>query len=322
MFLVIWKDKTSDKCPGCGLHEDARHVWICPAEEALDVWKECMDRMTIWFPSVSTDRVLVRAILQGLQNWCLGGHSERPEFEEGIQECLVKQDAIGWPLFFKGFIHPGWAECQQEYYNRIGSGKTGDKWLSLLIQRVWEIARELWRHRNKVMHSTDNPNSTQEGQEYNRQISQLFCKYTDRLPDVDGYLFATPLEELLKKTTAFKKEWLRYMTAAKEQVHMQEREGHLEHMVRAQERFHRRQRRLERENTKYHMTDAMKYESMAEARRAGVRMTARGGSGGGGRRPKRKKCIGRSIDRGKGKWRRKGLFNNKSRLRDWLWRQN
>jgi hypothetical protein len=116
----------------------------------------------IWFPSVSTDPVLARAILQGLQNWCLGCHLERPKFEEGIQECLVKQDALGWPSFFEGFIHQGWAECQQEYFNRIGSGKTGDKWLSLLIQQMWEIARELWRHTNKVMHSTDNPDSTQE----------------------------------------------------------------------------------------------------------------------------------------------------------------
>ena len=47
-FLAIWKEKTSDECPGCGLHEDARHIWICPAEEAMDVWKECMDRMTIF----------------------------------------------------------------------------------------------------------------------------------------------------------------------------------------------------------------------------------------------------------------------------------
>ena len=73
---------------------------------------------------------------------------------------------------------------------------------------------------------------------------------------------------------------------------------------------------------KYHKTDATKYESMAEARRAGVRTTAWGMSGGGGCRPKRRKCIGRRIDRGKGKWRRKGSFNNKSCLRTWLWRQH
>jgi hypothetical protein len=35
------------------------------------------------------------------------------------------------------------------------------------------------------------------------------------------------MEELLKKAIVFKKEWLRCMTAAKEQLHMQEREDTL-----------------------------------------------------------------------------------------------
>jgi hypothetical protein len=36
-FLVIWKEKTSDKCPGCGQHEGARHKWSCPAQEATNI---------------------------------------------------------------------------------------------------------------------------------------------------------------------------------------------------------------------------------------------------------------------------------------------
>jgi hypothetical protein len=38
------------------------------------------------------------------------------------------------------------------YYNSIRSNRNGRRWLSSIIKRLWNIAWDLWEHRNGVAH--------------------------------------------------------------------------------------------------------------------------------------------------------------------------
>ena len=62
---------------------------------------------------------------------------------------------IGWSLPFSGMWLRDWSILQQSHYDTIGSRRSGKLWLSKLIRRIWQIAWNLWIHRNKALHETD-----------------------------------------------------------------------------------------------------------------------------------------------------------------------
>ena len=52
-----------------------------------------------------------------------------------------------------GFVATEWRQAQQEYYHRISSRRTGKRWVSALIRKLWDVAWDLWDHRNNQIHS-------------------------------------------------------------------------------------------------------------------------------------------------------------------------
>jgi hypothetical protein len=50
------------------------------------------------------------------------------------------QDTIGWDRLVFGHVSKGWKEVQQEYYAELGKRNTGERWVRLLIQKLWKTA--------------------------------------------------------------------------------------------------------------------------------------------------------------------------------------
>jgi hypothetical protein len=46
----------------------------------------------------------------------------------------------------------GWSGFMDLYYNSIMSNRNGHRWLSSIIKKLWNIAWDLWEHRNGVAH--------------------------------------------------------------------------------------------------------------------------------------------------------------------------
>lgn len=63
-----------------------------------------------------------------------------------------------WQNFFEGFLAHGWAEVQQAYYTWAASCRTGMWWAIALIQKLSDIAWDLWEHRNGHVHHTSHDN--------------------------------------------------------------------------------------------------------------------------------------------------------------------
>lgn len=45
-----------------------------------------------------------------------------------------------------------WAQAQQAYYLLIKSRHTGKQWVVALLKKFWDIAWDLWEHRNGILH--------------------------------------------------------------------------------------------------------------------------------------------------------------------------
>jgi hypothetical protein len=72
-----------------------------------------------------------------------------------LPAVVQKQDAIGWQSFLEGRPSVGWSEVQHRYYEFLDGRRTGLRWLTALIQKLWDVAWDMWDHRNRVLHDQE-----------------------------------------------------------------------------------------------------------------------------------------------------------------------
>jgi hypothetical protein len=65
------------------------------------------------------------------------------------------QDLIGWDYFIEGFIPATWIESQTQHFLSLNRLESGKRWASALIRKMWNIAWDLWEHRNSITHMTN-----------------------------------------------------------------------------------------------------------------------------------------------------------------------
>jgi len=197
-YMKLWKQKVSDACPQCGEPEDASHVWVCNQKGSSVVWDNAILRLREWLESVRTDPDLVETILLNLCLW-REGHSSCPPSNNTLL-AFNQQSDIGWQLFLEGCLSFEWAALQEEYYKFISSRRTGKCWAISLLKKLWQIAWELWDHRNEVLHHQENISQQHEGDQLNRSLRQLYSSaYPQLMSSKNRYLLQIPLVSLIKK---------------------------------------------------------------------------------------------------------------------------
>jgi hypothetical protein len=126
-----------------------------------------------------------------------------------LVEALSNQASIGWRRFFEGWLSIEWALAQQAYYSLIKSHRTGKRWVVSLIKKLWDIAWDLWEHRNGILHEDTNLVSDAELRTIDRNIRNSFLHLRSiSLPAHDRHLLSISLPRLLRKDHAYKSEWL------------------------------------------------------------------------------------------------------------------
>jgi hypothetical protein len=157
--------------------------------------------------SINTDPNIASTIIEYLDSW----RNDIPpsgQLDTDINTLIQLQSQIGWQSFLEGFTHRKWEEAQISYYKSIHSLRSGKRWITQLIIKLWGVAWDLWDHRNQVLHRQNSSSTMQEVEAMNAKISSLYSSLVGLLPPEDAYLFNTPLDLLLKKTIASKKEWI------------------------------------------------------------------------------------------------------------------
>ena len=130
----------------------------------------------------------------------------------GLREVVTKQDAIGWQSLLEGRPALGWSEVQQRYLQWIGSRRSGLRWLTALIQKLWDIAWDMWDHRNRVLHDTEL--SVARDLEI-QQITDQFQLGSAGLPTEVKVHFRRGLQHLLQQQPAYQTAWLIRILAAR-----------------------------------------------------------------------------------------------------------
>ena len=155
VVMVTRGKRDTDKCVMCGEPEETvRHCLRCQDARSKKRWERSIRSLGTWLDSVHTNPLLTSTILEFLRKWHIRQVLDHipPRFEELFEE----QYTIGWQSFLFGFISSQWQLIQQRHYAMIGSRRTGLRWASLLIQKLWEVSWDQWNHRNGILHGRGN----------------------------------------------------------------------------------------------------------------------------------------------------------------------
>jgi hypothetical protein len=97
----------------------------------------------------------------------------------------------------------------------LGKRNTGERWVRLLIQKIWDVSWDQWDHRNGVVHKQDNLVSQAESAQLDWWIRKAIRTGSGLLMESDNYLFRNiSVEAAFRWTLARNKIWKRYVEQA------------------------------------------------------------------------------------------------------------
>jgi len=215
-WLVIWKEQEVADCPCCSEFEDAPHVWVCQEQEATALREEGFSRLSAWMVEAQTAPEVRTVILTRLSQWSTGSPLTPIDTSfAGLQHALHTQDGIGWDAFFEGRVAIEWEQVQETYYLWCRSRKSGRRWTIALIQKLWDVAWDLWEHRNGFVHAKENVEIREGMALIDDNIRSEFQRGPHGLQPRDHYLFDGTIGTLLQSSIIYRQRWLRRVETAR-----------------------------------------------------------------------------------------------------------
>lgn len=205
------RERDSDFCPRCGETENVQHIWQCK-RDTEDLWNRSMEDVRNWLSLNNTHPEMSRAIIDNLNQWRNGDTPVVGTHIPWLQELLSKQNESGWHNFFEGLVVKEWKNAMLQYLARTQSKKSSKRWIIALICKLWQVAWDLWEHRNGYLHdSEDNLISSQTDNEIQDQF-RVGCHELDQQSQV---LFARGVDSILQKPLEVRQQWLRRVKTAR-----------------------------------------------------------------------------------------------------------
>lgn len=191
--------------------ETAIHVWKCQAEEVSDLWQQSIGKLQRHLKDMNTDPTIIDDIVSGLSSWYNPDDTNIPP----RNQQQLGQDMIGWKFFVEGWLSKEWRRRQTQFLTNNHKRSSVKRWISALILKVWEVAWDLWEHRNGVEHQHDQ-------EELHRKLdSQILIEVDQHIigeyPPMDFMFSANEIEKLKNSTIGYKKAWLRNVLGARKQ---------------------------------------------------------------------------------------------------------
>jgi hypothetical protein len=204
--LKLRKEKDTDLCKRCGEIESTSHVWHCKAPEVSSLWHQSIEHLKVFLTEINTEPSIILDISANLLLWYNG------DTETVHTSTCPLQDAIGWKYFVEGWISIEWRQRQAQYFIANNKRKSVRRWVSALIVKTWEIAWDLWEHRNGIEHEHRHEELHTQ---LDAKINQEILNYTvGEYPPMDYMFSDIEVEKLKTCTIGYKKAWLRNVKGA------------------------------------------------------------------------------------------------------------
>ena len=212
------REQSHSACPSCGASgETTSHILQCPHPSVRSKWNATVAGLEQWMKSQQTAPDISNIVVANLHGWC----SHQPPITYAgplpyLSEACSRQASIGWESFLRGFPASSWIYAQQDHYNRISSKRTGKRWLSELIKKLWSVSWDMWRFRNGILHSKSPDAPTNLTFLLTAAIITELNHGGRLLPPSCTYLFSTTMSALLNTSINNKKLWLATVWSARD----------------------------------------------------------------------------------------------------------
>jgi hypothetical protein len=207
------KEWSHAKCPRCDhQEEDAEHVLRCQGSGAKEHWETSIEELAKWMRSQQTAPAITNAVCEGLNAWYNGQRMEGERFSSRITNAIEQQTRIGWRNLLEGFPAKAWAECQDDYWQRIRSKRSARRWVTALVIKLANTAWRMWDHRNAVNHEQETNTFSRE---INSEIQAEYALGFANLGQAARSLARQAMDQLLRKGIGYRQQWLRSIKAAR-----------------------------------------------------------------------------------------------------------
>jgi hypothetical protein len=143
-----------------------------------------------WLDKQQTHPELLKELMNGLRAWSVGVvRMTSYGTSDSIREAVEQQDEIGWSNMIEGWVAIGWTEVQEAYYRSLGSRRTGLRWTVAIINKLWDIAWDLWEQRNGILHDKEYQEQLQNLPGINNEVRYQYQKGGATLPRRLWFLF-------------------------------------------------------------------------------------------------------------------------------------
>ena len=214
-----WGYRDKDFCPRCNeWGECFRHVLHCFHPTSAQRWAKSIDTLDTWLISVKTEPTMRKALVAHLRLWHSDEHLYYIPFT--LRKAFDEQDKIGWDTFLFGFVSLEWQKLQNEHYASMGSLRTGKRWVSALIRKLWEVAWDQWDHRNSQLHGEQKLDEYTDTDDLDLEVRHEYA--TGRPPNCPArfrrYFRYDSVDEVLALSNLERRLWVRSVKTIRDAI--------------------------------------------------------------------------------------------------------
>jgi hypothetical protein len=206
------KVRTSAQCPRCVQDETPEHVWTCRGADTNAIWDKSLKNLKSWLLENSTHPEMAKAIIEYLDSWRNDTSPTTYISQAWMRSVFAGQSPLGWRNMLEGFLTVTWQTTQKTYFARLGSARSPKRWTIALIQKMWEVAWNMWEHRNGILHDKEQSIILQS---LNDTIREEFRKGGQGLPKEARALFSQGCGVVLAKPVEVRQQWVARLQLAR-----------------------------------------------------------------------------------------------------------
>jgi hypothetical protein len=92
------------------------------------------------------------------------------------------------------------------------------RWTTALIQKLWDVAWDLWEHRNGIVHAKENAETLHNMAAIDEEIRAQHLQGPHGLAQRDHYLFNGPVVDILSASIIYHQKWLKRVETARDRA--------------------------------------------------------------------------------------------------------
>jgi hypothetical protein len=176
-------NKDHNVCPRCGMTEDAPHIVRCQGAGTDVMFEAAASKLELAMGDKFTAPEIVTVIGKRTRQWQKLSKSDIIDHATPFRRCcrndkfgakaaVAEQDKIGWHDMLLGRLSAKWMDAQQKHLESIGKRTTGKRWTVAIVSKLWDIAWDMWQHRNHVIHNALHPKKQLEMELLGLQVNE------------------------------------------------------------------------------------------------------------------------------------------------------